>query len=144
MVSILICPQVISNLNNFSKILERVFLSRLQPHITSSVNFNPLQSAYRKSHSTETALLNSLNHIYSAADQSQPTVLVSLDLSAAFDTIDHSTLLSRLYINFGVAGAALSWISAHTSLVEVNASLLVTATPMTSLSLPVGTCDYTN
>ena len=56
----------ISNLNNIAKIIERIFLSRLQPHILSSPNFNPLQSAYRKSHSTETALLNSLNHIYNS------------------------------------------------------------------------------
>ena len=56
-----------------------------------------------------------LSQSYSAADQSQPTVLVSLDFSAAFDTIDHSTLLSRLYTDFGVAGAALSWISSYFS-----------------------------
>ena len=103
----------ISNLNNVSKISERVFLSRLQPHITTSTNFNPLQSAYRKHHSTETALLNTLDHIYSSADHSQPTVLVSLDLSAAFDTIDHDTLICRLHSDFGVAGAALNWIHSY-------------------------------
>ena len=82
----------------------------MRPHITSSSNFNPLQSAYRKHHSTETALLNTLDHIYTSADKSQPTALVALDLSAAFDTIDHSTLLFRLHSDFGVSGAALSWI----------------------------------
>ena len=103
----------ISNLNNFSKILERIFLSHLQPHIVSSSNFNPLQSAYRKFHSTETALLNTLNQVYSAAANSQPTVLVSLDLSAAFDAIDCSTLLCRLHSDFGVSGAALNWIHSY-------------------------------
>jgi hypothetical protein len=103
----------VSNLNNISKILERIFLTRLQPDITSSANFNPLQSAYRKHHSTETALLNTLDHIYSSADRSQPTVLVALDLSAAFDTIDHNTLLSRLYSDYGVTGAALAWIRSY-------------------------------
>ena len=48
----------ISNLNNISKLLERLFLARFQPHVTSSPNFNPLQSAYRRFHSTETSLLN--------------------------------------------------------------------------------------
>ena len=105
----------ISNLNNISKILERIFLSRLQPHLTSSVNFNPLQSAYRKFHSTETALLNTLNYVYSNADHSQPTVLVSLDLSAAFDCIDHSTLICRLHTDFGISGAALNWIHSYLS-----------------------------
>ena len=88
-------------------------MSRLQPHVITSPNFNPLQSAYRKHHSTETALLNTLNHIYSAADNSQPTILVSLDLSAAFDTIDHGILLSRLHSEFGVSGAALEWIRSY-------------------------------
>ena len=48
----------ISNLNHISKILERIFLSRILPHITSSPNFNPHQSAYRPNHSTESALLS--------------------------------------------------------------------------------------
>ena len=78
-------------------------------------NFNSLQSAYRPHHSTETALLFSLNNIYQSADSSQPTLLVSLDLSAAFDTIDHSTLLSRLETSFGVSGSALSWLSSYLS-----------------------------
>ena len=54
----------ISNLNNISKIREKLFMARLQPHIVSSLNFNQLQSAYRPLHSTETALLHTLNAIY--------------------------------------------------------------------------------
>jgi len=56
----------ISNLNNISKILGRLFLTRLQPHIALSSSFNPLQSAYRKHHSTETSLI--LDSTYHAAD----------------------------------------------------------------------------
>jgi len=105
----------ISNLNNISKMLERLFLARIQPHVLSSPNFNSLQSAYRPYHSTETALLLSLNNIYHASDNSQPSLLVSLDLSAAFDTIDHSLLLSRLETSFGITGTALSWLSSYLS-----------------------------
>ena len=105
----------ISNLNNISKIIERLFLARIQPHILCCPNFNQLQSAYRPHHSTETALLLSLNNIYEAADNSQPTLLVSLDLSAAFDTIDHSLLLSRLHTSFGISGTALSWLTSYLS-----------------------------
>jgi len=105
----------ISNLNNVSKILERLFLTRLQPHVTTSTNFNPLQSAYRQAHSTETALVNTLDYIYTSAGHSQPTILVSLDLSAAFDTINHHTLLTRLQHSFGVTGTALKWIKSYLS-----------------------------
>ena len=105
----------ISNLNNFSKILEKLFLARLQPHVTACQNFNPLQSAYRPMHSTETALLFTLDHIYRAADQGLTSVLVALDLSAAFDTIDHHTLASRLYTSFGIRGTVIDWISSYLS-----------------------------
>ena len=82
----------ISNLNNISKILERLFLHFFQPHLTSCPAFNPLQSAYRPYHSTETALLYTLDRIYGSADRGSPSLLVALDLSAAFDTIDHNTI----------------------------------------------------
>ena len=112
------CPsnyRPISNLNNISKIVERLFLCRFQPHVTTSPNFNQLQSAYRPFHSTETSLLYTLNNIYTSADAGKPTVLVSLDLSAAFDTIDHSKLLSRLSTSFGLSGSALAWLKSYLS-----------------------------
>ena len=103
----------ISNLNTISKILERLFLSRLYPHVTSSSNFNHLQSAYRPFHSTETALLQIFDNKFHSADLSQPTLLVYLDLSAAFDTIDHAALLSRLSTSFGMHGTALAWLTSY-------------------------------
>jgi retron-type reverse transcriptase len=103
----------ISNLNNISKILEKLFLSRLQPHILTSPNFNPYQSAYRRNHSTETALLCTLDHVYHSANTHKSTILVSLDLSAAYDTIDHSILLNRLRSTFGISGTALQWITSY-------------------------------
>ena len=97
----------ISNLYNISKLLERLFLFRFQSHVSNSPNFNPLQSAYRRFHSTETSLLNTLDQVYTAADSSQPTILVSLDLSAAFDTIDHHILLTRLQTGLGISGSVI-------------------------------------
>ena len=67
----------ISNLNNISKILECLFLSRLQSHISSCSNFNPTQSAYRKHHSTETALLLTTNNIFQSMDHGNSIILVS-------------------------------------------------------------------
>ena len=103
----------ISNLNNISKILERLFLTQLYPHVTCSPLFNPHQSAYRRHHSTETALLLNLDHIYHAADNGEATLLISLDLSAAFDTIDHTILLNRLQSMFSVSGSALKWLQSY-------------------------------
>jgi hypothetical protein len=114
----------ISNLNNISKILERLFLSRLRPHILSSPHFNPFQSAYRKNHSTETALLSTLDDIFYSSDTGKSSLLVSLDLSSAFDTIDHNLLIDRLRVSFGVTGPVLDWISSYlssrTQLVKIN------------------------
>ena len=98
----------ISNLNTLSKILERVFLSRLLPHINSSQNFNHHQSAYRKYHSTETALLKILDDVYTGVGRRRSTLLAGLDLSSAFDTIDKHTLVTRLRESFGIDGSALA------------------------------------
>jgi len=86
----------ISNLNKISKMFERLFLTRLQPHIALLPNFNPLQSAYRKNHSTETSLIHLLDFIYHAADNGLATLLLSLGLSAAFDKV------KKLKVNFEV------------------------------------------
>ena len=77
--------------------------------------FYPLQqSAYRKSHGTETALIKVQNDILMNMDR-QVTLLVLLDLSAAFDTMDHQVLLNRLRLSFGIHGYALEWIESYLS-----------------------------
>ena len=68
----------------------------------------PLQSAYRSGHSTETALVRVQNDLLRAVDNKQGVVLVLLDLSAAFDTIDHNILLCRLEEKLGVVGLRLT------------------------------------
>ena len=97
----------ISNLNNISKIIECLFQHRIRTHVTSSPNFNPYKSAYRSNHFTESALILTLVNIYYAIDLGKSTLLVSLDLSAAFDTIDHSILLDRMQTSFGLSGTVL-------------------------------------
>ena len=68
---------------------------------------DPLQSVYRDKHSTETALIMVQNDILSALDAGSSAILLMLDLSAAFDTIDHDILLSRLSNVYGITGVAL-------------------------------------
>ena len=100
----------ILNLSTISKLNERLVLCHLRPHLLSSSNFNPLQSAYRTGHSTETALLCILYNIYEPIDNLQLTTVVCFYISAAFDTVSHSTLLQRLYEDFGVASMPLDWL----------------------------------
>ena len=99
----------VSNLSFPSKIPEKAVASRVDSHINSSHISNDYQSAYRKFHSTETALLKLHNDILSSLDDGKVTPLILLDLSAAFDTIDDSILLGRLEDWFGVSGKALDW-----------------------------------
>ena len=74
---------------------------------------DPMQSVYRSGHSTETALLRVLKIILRAVDDEKAVALVLHDLSAAFDTIDHNIMLSRLSKRLGVGGVALKWFESY-------------------------------
>ena len=88
----------ISNLSFLSKLTERVVKDQITDHLSSNAMFNVFQSAYTKFHSTETTLVAVHDELIQAMDKQKVTGLALLDLSAAFDTIDHSILLHRLYI----------------------------------------------
>ena len=103
----------ISNLNFISKILEKVVASRIQSHLLSNSLSSSFQSAYRMFHSTETTLLGIHNDLILAMDRGEVTSLILLDLSAAFDTVDHSILLHRLQHWFGLHGTSLDWFSSY-------------------------------
>jgi Reverse transcriptase (RNA-dependent DNA polymerase)/Endonuclease-reverse transcriptase len=103
----------ISNLHTISKILERIFLSKIIAFIERSPNYNRHQSAYRRGYSTETAIVRLLNDVYSAADNGSRSLLLLLDLSAAFDCINHDTLLRRLENTFGITGNVLLWLRSY-------------------------------
>ena len=96
-----------------TKIRERLFLHRILLHVSSSSNYNPLQSAYRRGHSSETALLKMTDVIFTAMDSSRSTIMLALDMSAAFDTIDHDVLLQRLQTTFGIEGTAVNFIRSY-------------------------------
>jgi hypothetical protein len=86
---------------------------RLTDYLSTNNLLNPFQSAYIKHHSTETTLLSVHDHIIKAMSHQQVTCLTLLDLSAAFDTIDHTILLERLSSWFGITSTALSWIKSY-------------------------------
>ena len=105
----------ISNLMFLSKLSERVVAVQLINYVMTNDLGELFQSAYKQLHSTETALLRVHNDILLALDNHQSVILLLLDLSAAFDTVDHKILLNRLSTRFGITGAALSWFSSYLS-----------------------------
>ena len=103
----------VSNIPFLAKVIEKI-VARQTYHYLESNNLLPLkQSAYRKHHSTETALLKVTNDIFRALDQRQEVVLLMLDLSAAFDTLDHAILIKRLEDYFGFHGTVLDWYQSY-------------------------------
>ena len=103
----------ISNLSVLSKLLERLVARQLLDYLTAFKLLPELQSAYRAHHSTETAVLKVLGDILRAVDSGDLAVLTLLDLSAAFDTVDHATLLRRLNVSYGLGGRVISWFKSY-------------------------------
>jgi hypothetical protein len=97
----------ISNLSVLSKLLERLVIRQLSKYLTSADLLPTWQSGFRPGHSTGTAVLQVLSDILMAVDRGDYAALVLLDLSAAFDTVDHDILLLRLRTSFGICGTAL-------------------------------------
>ena len=114
----------ISNLKFVSKLIEKAIALQLNEHISKHHLGETFQSAYKRFHSTETALVRVHNDILTAIDNNNSVILLLLDLSAAFDTVDHSILLSRLSTRFGIKGTVLSWLKSYltsrTQFVNVN------------------------
>ena len=90
-------------------------LKQLLSHLKRNSLEETFQSAYRAHHSTETALVRVVNDLLHVIDQGHCTLLNLLDLSSAFDTINHSLLLNRLKTTFGISGTALSWFQSYLS-----------------------------
>ena len=105
----------VSNLTFMSKVVEKLVCRQLVSFLERLNLLPSCQSAYRKKHSTETAVLRVITDVLRAADQGQVTLLCMLDLSAAFDTVDHEILIDRLQQSFGIHGQVLSWIKSFLS-----------------------------
>ncbi|CAB4024934.1 Hypothetical predicted protein, partial [Paramuricea clavata] len=94
----------ISNLKFLSKVIEKVAAGQLLEHLANNKLEEPFQSAYKRFHSAETTLLKVQNDILVAIDNRKCVVLLLLDMSAAFDTVDHELLLQRMFKRFGIDG----------------------------------------
>jgi len=103
----------ISNVSVVSKLLERLVSSQLVKYLKDNDLLPDLQSAYRAMHSTETAVLKVLADILLALDSGDLAMLTLLDLSVAFDSVDHDTLLKRLQKSYGLGGQELNCFASH-------------------------------
>ena len=103
----------ISNLPFLSKLIEKVIADQFISHLKSNNLLEIFQSAYKPLHSTETALLRVSNDVLRAIDNRKCVFLTLLDLSAAFDTIDHNLLLDLLHHDLGIRGVALKWFRSY-------------------------------
>ena len=104
---------LVSNLPFIGMLIERVVVDQLSAHIQANELMEPLQSAYRPNHSTKTALVTVKAAIHEALDNKEVVCLVLLDLSAAFDTVDHKILLDTLEKRFGITDTALKWVESY-------------------------------
>ena len=103
----------VSNLMYLSKIIERVVAKRTLHHMDINDLHELYQSSYKKYHSCETAVLKVKDDIVTAVDSGKCVLLVLLDLSAAFDTVDHECLLKVLHERLGISGLALEWFRSY-------------------------------
>ena len=134
----------ISNLPFMGKVLEKVIFHQLEVFLQINGIHNKFQSGFRKGHSTETALVKVINDLRMSADKKEVSVLLLLDLTAAFDTIDHLILIQRLEHWIGLSGTALSWFTSYLSdrSYFVNLAEFVSEKHVISSGIPQGSELY--
>ncbi len=103
----------ISNLPFITKALEKTVFIQLQSFLRANNIFETFQSGFKPLHSTESDVLRVLNDTLLATDSGDYVILILLDLTSAFDTVDHKTLLSRLEYFVGIQGTVLSWFKSY-------------------------------
>ena len=103
----------VANLPFISKLTEKCASSQILAHVDNHNLTKSMQSAYKQLHGTETALARLHNDFQRALDNQKAVILIMLDLSAAFDTVDAEILLQRLGHEFGVLGSAQMWLKTY-------------------------------
>ena len=99
----------VNNLMFFSKLIERVVKIRLDTHMDEYALHESTEFGYKVHHNTETMMIGLFDDVLRGFDQNQATIVIFLDLSAAFDTIDPEKLLQILHDELGIGGVALEW-----------------------------------
>ena len=126
----------VSNLPFIGKLIEHVVIEQVNEHLSKYDLNEPLQSAYTPNHSTETAIAKVTNDLLCALDKRQCAALVLLDLSAAFDTIDHELFLKRLNEIFGISSGVNDWMRSY--LKNRSQSITINGTVSDKINLEYG------
>ena len=134
--------QPVNNLSFLSKIVEKVILKQLQSHIHENQLLTSRLCAYRLEYSMESVILKITNDVLLSMDLQCVTPLVAIDLSAAFDTMNHSIMISVLERRFGITNNALKWFHEYLSdrsiAVEINGT--ISSELALPFSVPQGSC----
>ena len=96
-----------------AKLIEKCVFLQLNDHLQENNLHTMTQSGYKKYHSCETALIKVVNDIQIEKQQNNITVVLMLDQSAAFDTVDLPTIITKLERGYNITGKALKWISSY-------------------------------
>ena len=120
--------RLVNNLLFLSKIVEKVILNQLQSHINEHLLLSSRLCAYRPGYSMELAILKITNDVLHGMDLQCVTPLVAIDLSAAFNTVNHSIMLLVLEHRFSITNNALKWFHEYlcdrSIVVEINGMIL--------------------
>ena len=132
----------VCNLPFTSKLTERAVFEQIQKHMCTNNLYPPYQPSYRRYFSTGTSLLRVKKDILLNMNKQHLTLLILLDLSSAFDTVDHDILLKRLSSKFAVSGTVIEWLRSY--LDERCQRILINTTQSSSFKLnfgvPQGSC----
>jgi hypothetical protein len=132
----------VSNLPFLSKVLEKAALQQFMHHCNTNALLPDYQSAYRQNYSCETSLTDLVDDLLWAMEKQQVTALIAIDLSAAFDTVDHAVLLSVLEKRFGIEGNVHNWFDTYLRprKCKVNVGSSYSETKDLTFSVPQGSC----
>ena len=132
----------VSNLSFLSKILEKAALRQITEYIEANKLLPKYQSAYRKNHGVETATMKMYSDLLNAIDNSQVTIVVMIDLSAVFDTVDIPTVINILQNDFGIKYTPLKWVESYLTkrTVKVVIENSFSDTEHLKFGVPQGSC----